>query len=58
MVFFSDPLRDMTKRKTWTSEEKEACTKNFSKNISIGFMPGKTKIEAIQKTVPILMDRT
>ena len=58
MLFFSDPLRDMTKRKTWTPEEKEACIKNFSKNIAIGFLPGKTKIEAIQKTDPVLMERT
>ena len=48
----------MSKRRPWSKEEKAAVIENFQQCIAVGALPGKSKIEQIQKSVPVLTDRT
>ena len=51
-------LSDMSKRRAWSSEEKDACMRHFSKCLAIGSLPGKKEITEIQSKVECLDGRT
>ena len=49
---------DMSKRRAWCAEEKEACIHHFGKWLAIGSLPGKQDIDRVRSTVDCLEDRT
>ena len=48
----------MSRRVTWSVEEKEACVENFQRFLFSGTLPGKKQITDIQSKTPVLEDRT
>ena len=48
----------MSRRVTWSVEEKEACAENFQRFLFSGTLPGKKQITDVQSKTPVLEDRT
>ena len=48
----------MSDRRKWSEEEQSACLEQFYNNISLGTLPGKSKILNVIEKVPALKNRT
>jgi len=48
----------MSKRRPWTEEEKRECKQKFNDCFTIGFLPGKFRIESAIKEDAVLNGRT
>ena len=57
-MYMNTIFPDMSKRRPWSSEEKNACSHHYRKWIAIGSLSGKKQIVDIQQTVPCLQQRS
>lgn len=52
------PVSDMSQRRPWSEDEKEACSRCFIKCFAVGYLPGKKEITDAQQKEHCLQDRT
>ena len=48
----------MSKRRPWSQDEKHAVIENFQQFIAVGSLPEKEKLKEVQKSLPVLNERT